>query len=321
MRLTAIFAAGLAVMALASVTAYADFFIDDNGSALTVQENDAPVLTYNYGMVEPPKRVDEHYRRACYVHPLYGLDGEVLTQDFPIDHRHHRGVFWTWPRSTYAGAPMDVWLLDGVRPETLEVKKKEASADEAVIEVTNAWRYDDTPDKPIVKEDVTITVHPADEMTRAIDFDLTFTNVSDKEVVIRGSQDNDKTGVVKGYGGLCFRPDATRQPMHFTYQGGVQEEDVLSLDTPWCDVSFPVERKSDILSGAAIFAHPGNPEPHDGWILRNYGFLGASWPHTKEHPMAPGDSFRLRYRLLVHKGDAEAAGVAGAFEEYIKSLP
>jgi hypothetical protein len=299
---------------------HAEFAIDDDGAALTVREGNAPVLTYNYGMVEPPERVGEQYRRACYVHPLYGLDGEVLTQDFPIDHRHHRGVFWTWPESTYDGQRMDVWLLDGVRPHTVSVDRNEALDGEAVIAVTNAWRYDDAPEKSIVQEEVIITVHPASEITRAIDFDLTFTNVSDKEVVIRGSKAEDKTEVTKGYGGFCFRPDATRKPMQFTYKGGIQEEDVLSLETPWCDVSFPTERRGDTLSGAAIFQHPGNPGyPHEGWILRNYGFLGASWPHTVAHVMAPGDSFQLRYRLLVHKGDASEAGVAQAFETYVES--
>ena len=36
------------------------------------------------------------YRRCHYIHPLYGLDGEVLTEDFPADHPHHRGIFWGW---------------------------------------------------------------------------------------------------------------------------------------------------------------------------------------------------------------------------------
>lgn len=312
---------GSLLLGLTSIDAHAVFTIEDDGAALTVSEDGAPVLTYNYEMVEPPKRVEEKYRRACYVHPLYGLDGEVLTQDFPIDHRHHRGVFWTWPESTVGGKRMDVWLLDGVRPETIEVREKAAGEEKAVIAVTNAWRFDDAPEKHLVREDVTITVHPATEATRAIDFDLTFTNVSDEEVVIRGSQADDKTGVIKGYGGFCLRPDATRKPMHFTYAGGAQEEDVLSLETPWCDVSFPTERRGETLSGAAIFQHPGNPGyPHEGWILRNYGFLGASWPHTEVHAMAPGDSFQLRYRLLVHRGGAKEAGVAQAFETYTEAL-
>jgi hypothetical protein len=34
------------------------------------------------------------YFRCHYIHSLYGLDGEVLTEDFTADHPHHRGIFW-----------------------------------------------------------------------------------------------------------------------------------------------------------------------------------------------------------------------------------
>jgi hypothetical protein len=46
---------------------------------------------------------DGKYKRANYIHPLYGLDGQVLTEDFPRDHLHHRGVFWAWHQ---------LWLSD-----------------------------------------------------------------------------------------------------------------------------------------------------------------------------------------------------------------
>jgi sugar/nucleoside kinase (ribokinase family) len=33
-----------------------------------------------------PEGVPEDRRRSCYIHPIYGLDGQVLTDDFPKDH-------------------------------------------------------------------------------------------------------------------------------------------------------------------------------------------------------------------------------------------
>ena len=68
----------------------------------------------------------------------------------------------------------------------------------------------------------------------------------------------------------------------------------------------------------AIFQHPDNPGyVHPGWILRHYGFLGASWPHTAGHVLAPGEAVELRYRLFVHRGGATSAKVAEAFERYV----
>ena len=63
---------------------------DDQG--YLVSEGERPVLFYQ----SAPRSLDGRYSRSSYVHPLYGLDGRVLTHDFPEDHLHHRGIFWAW---------------------------------------------------------------------------------------------------------------------------------------------------------------------------------------------------------------------------------
>ena len=310
----------VAAVCLFSVWAGAEFALNDDGGSVMVLEDGKAVLTYHYALVTPPEGVDARYRRMGYVHPLYGLDGEVMTQDFPGDHFHHRGVFWAWPKTEIGGKLADVWALDGIRQVHEEWVTREAGADSAVLSARNVWVYDDAPDSPKLREHVTITVHPAEKRLRAMDFDLVFENIGTEEVVLRGATDEDKkAGVIKGYGGFCFRPDSERKPMHFTCAKGVQEEDVLRLETPWTDVSFAQEAGKKKVSGVAIFEHPDNPGyPHPGWILRNYGFLGQSWPHTEPYVLAPGAKVELRYRLVVHRGNAKWAKVEKAFERYVQ---
>ena len=296
------------------------FTMEDDGQALNIAEDGKPVLCYRYEPGELPKLVPERYRRACYIHPLYGLDGEVMTQDFPFDHRHHRGVFWSWPDSTLGDKKVDVWQLDGVRPIFSEWIEKKVDDDKVIIAAKNHWLFDDALDKPVMQEEVHIIIHPATEQARAIDFELTFTNVTEEVFTIRGALTDNK-----GYGGFCVRPDATRKPLHFTSALGKQEseEDNTEDDypTPWVDVSFATEKGGDTLSGMATFQHPGNLDyPHPKWILRHYGFLGQSWPHIKGYELKPNDSVTMRYRLFVHRGDAEAANVADAFEAYEKAM-
>jgi hypothetical protein len=292
------------------------FTIDDNGQALKVSEDGKPVLSYHYEFSELPQRVPERYRRAGYIHPLYGLDGEVMTQDYPIDHRHHRGVFWAWPDSTLGDKRADIWLLDGIRSVHAEWVEKKAEDDKVVIAAKNHWVYDDAPDKPVMTEAVRFVVHPATEKTRAIDFEVTFTNVTEDVFTIRGALTDNK-----GYGGFCLRPDATRKPFQFTSVLGKQEPEVDNTDddfpSPWVDISFATEKDGDTFSGMATFQHPDNPGyPHNKWILRHYGFLGHSWPHIKGYELQPGASVTMRYRLFIHRNDAETANVAGAFEQY-----
>jgi len=298
--------------------AHAAFTIEDDGAALTVLENGQPVMVYRYALVNPPGKIPERYRRAAYLHPLYGLDGEVLTQDFPGDHFHHRGVFWAWPKSTLGERPIDVWALDGVRQVHQSWVTKKAGEDKAEIAAQNGWVYDDAPNDPKVRETVRFTAWPAKDGARAIDCAIRVENVSAEVLTIRGATDTDKkAAVTKGYGGFCLRPDATRRPMHFTCISGKVEEDCLELPTPWVDLSFAKEAGGEALSGLALFEHPANPGyPHPGWILRSYGFLGQSWPHTEPYVMKPGAAFELRHRLYIHQGDAEEAKVAEAFSAY-----
>ena len=63
-----------------------------DADGLMVSENGKPVLYYQ----RKTKSLDGEFARAHYIHPLYDLDGRAITEDFPADHRHHRGVFWAW---------------------------------------------------------------------------------------------------------------------------------------------------------------------------------------------------------------------------------
>lgn len=289
------------------LAADSEFTLQDDQKTLTVLENGAPVFVYNYAPVPVPAPVPPSYERACYVHPLYGLDGEVLTQDFPKDHYHHRGLFWAWPECTVGGRRMDVWLTQDVKQRHRQWLIREAGTDKAEIGVINGWSFEDAPDKDVMREEAKLTVLPADEKGRAIDFEINLTNVSDQLVVFEGAKN-------KGYGGLCFRPHSDFKPFTFTTAQGVSPEDALRCETPWADISWTTGGKT---SGLAIFEHASNPGyPFPGWIFRHYAFLGVSWPHEQTHELQPGQSFKLKYRVYVHRGNAADAAVAAAFQRY-----
>jgi hypothetical protein len=70
-------------------------FKDLDDKSLGLWEGGQPVLVYNHG--EIPFQAGRRTRtRASYIHPIHGLDGEVLTDNAPADHFHHHGLFWAW---------------------------------------------------------------------------------------------------------------------------------------------------------------------------------------------------------------------------------
>ena len=294
----------------------AGFSLEETEKSLTVLEDGKPVLTYHFGRIDPPPGCEadpERYWRSSYIHPLYGLDGEILTQDFPPDHFHHRGLYWTWPECKVGDRKMDIWTLIGARQLFEQWIRKEADSKSAVIEVQNQWRFDDDPE-PKVRETVRIAVHSAERGARPIDFHLTFENICQETVIIKG-QGEGNSG--KGYGGFCIRPDAARKPLSFTSALGSHRRDLLTCPTPWADVSQPLPNGTS--SGVSIFQNPKNPDyPHKGWIFRHYGFLGASWPHTVPYALEPTDTVDLRYRVYIHRGDAKKGKVEEAFLDYVQ---
>ena len=60
-----------------------------------------------------PEGVPERYRRSSYIHPVYDLKGNILTDDFPGDHYHHRGLSWMWPKVFIDTARYDLWHIYG----------------------------------------------------------------------------------------------------------------------------------------------------------------------------------------------------------------
>ncbi|MBI1318056.1 MAG: hypothetical protein GC168_03770 [Candidatus Hydrogenedens sp.] len=311
-----------ALVLLASMAASAEFQIDDDGQQLTIRDGGEPVAVYHYGFVVPERKAQYRLRRACYFYPLYSPSGAVITEDFPVDHLHHRGLFWAWPEAKTGGRTMDTWLMPDCRQYHIAFESRDAGPDSASFVAKSRWAFDDTPDAGLLEETVSVTFHAATDGKRPMDLAITLTNVTDAPFLLDGQSDGNK-----GYGGLCYRAapaeglpyaqrkDAEHSPYRFfTAQGGVGE-DQLEFDSPWVALDAPAadERRA----GAAIFQHPSLPGyPHHGWMLRHYGFLVQSWPHREPYTIEPGASVTLRYRVVLFDGPGSEAGLAEDYERF-----
>ncbi len=82
---------------------------DENGILLA--EDGRKVFFYQ----KAPKSYQGKSERCNYIHPLYGVNEQILTQDFPLDthtdHLHQRGVYWAW-HQIYIGTNRigDAWI-------------------------------------------------------------------------------------------------------------------------------------------------------------------------------------------------------------------
>lgn len=280
-------------------------FTEDAGQGvLSLTENHRPVLNYCFGMQLKPG-VPPDRRRACYVHPVFGLDGEVLTDDFPKDHYHHRGLFWAWPLMRRGNQAFSLWDLRVVQQRFDRWLNRETGPACAQFGVQNGWYQGKT---RIAEEEVWLRVWRAGPVGRAVDVWLQWTAL-DQPISIHG-----QTVHNKGYGGFNFR-FGPRVDTRLSTPTGPAAKDVVYGVFPWADLSARF-RGADGLSGGAVFGNSANPRFPDAWLLRHYGFLGVCWPGRETVALQPGKPVHVQYRVWIHRGDVAAGHVADAYQVY-----
>ena len=265
-----------------------------NAKGGLVSEQEIPVLQYQ----ATPKSRNGSHRRANYIHPLFGLDGKVLTEDFPSDHHHHRGVFWAW-HQLYVGdvAAGDGWLAKAF---DWNVRSTKVISKAASIEIKNEvlWQSGklldaDAQPVPLVKEMNVIEVHRAKGELRYIDFEINLLALQ-PDLSIGGSND------AKGYGGFSVR---VKQPpdLRFLASSGFMKAKKLPMDCgDWVDLVGQFGNSE--TKGIAILVHPESAGYPQKWILRDK-------VKSMQNPVYPGRSpvglstknfTTLRYRLILH---------------------
>lgn len=284
-------------------TAIPAFSFADDGESLELRQDGKPVLAYVHGMRLAPGAPEDR-RRSSYVHPVWSLDGTPLSDDFPADHLHHRGIFWTWPKVLIGADSLSLWDIRGIHQRFERWLEQRAGASFARLGVENGWYAGD---RKVAREEVWITAYQADTTGRAIDFDLTWTAL-EQPITLIGAPEEDK-----GYGGFCFRMAPFDQPA-LTTPEGLQAGDSDRVPAPWAD--FSARFGGQDSAGVTILAHPENPGFPTGWTLRTYGFLGTAWPGLEPFVLEPGRPLRLRYRVWLHRGDSEDGMSASAFVGY-----
>ena len=282
---------------------------NENSGRIQITEQGEPIIVYNYDM-QLKEGVPDRYRRSGYIHPVFDLKGQELTDDFPADHYHHRGLSWMWPKVFVNGKRYDLWHIYGPQGQYEGIHQKfdkwlfkEEGPVCATFGVKNSWVLDDQ--HKVMDEWVCVRVFRTGKRGRAIDISLTWQALEPIEI-----EGQDK----KGYGGLNFRL-APRRETIITTSEGLETSDSDLKEVAWADQSAKFADSED-FSGVAIFQNQQNPDFPAGWCLRHYGFLGVAWPGVVPVKFEPGKPLTLRFRIWVHDGDVEKGNVKEAFHVF-----
>ena len=282
--------------------------------AAGVRVGDRPLLVW-HAAIKPKKR-DYTPLPKPFVFPLYAPNGVNVLDYASDDHPHHKGAWISVDEvevHTQDGellGPFKHWVEDG-RIDTVEAM---LDKENGRIEAKNFWLSPDG--TPVLTEETTITPH-ADGL---IEYDIILSPPPGGGTVTIGD-------TKEGFLGVRMAPqlDVKRGDGVITNSaGGVGEAECWGKVANWCDCSALAEGDAP-GGGVALFDHPENFRPAR-YHARGYGLMAISpfgpkaYSKGKEEAAPveiPADGLRLRYALFVHAGDAEAGGVAAAYQRYV----
>ena len=228
--------------------------------------------------------------RSDYIHPLYGLEDEMLTSDWPAaGHPHHRGIFWAWPEVEYGTGRGDIYALQTVFARPTGNIEYTSGPVYAEIDAENLWMWEDK--EPIVRERAIIRVYHSSSDNRIIDLTINLLALEDSVTIA--------TRFTNSYGGLNLRmmTPESQEISYFT-----DEADSKPLRA-WSDFNGIFEGAKS-TSGLMVLQHQDNPEYPGDWVeYPNLAWVQPTFPSSgTRYLLDTAESLVLRYRLIIHTG-------------------
>lgn len=285
------------------------FTVHESEEGIELLENEHPVFFYQ----RKPKLNQDTVGFNNYLHPVYSLKGDTLTEEFPEDHPHHRGVFWAWHQLYINDSSIgDGWMMQNLSTDVIDAKAT-LETDHAHLDAHVLWKSTAFENgKPFVEEHTSITVYRQLGDLRKIDFEISLKALV-PGVGIGGSKD------IKGYGGFCTRIKLPEQLTFKSSNGLVTPQEGQVVAGSWMDFSWTDSTRQVDSSGLAILCHPSTPNYPAPWILRQQGSMqNIVFPGAERIQLSMDQPTVLRYRLIIHNGDTNNAGIATQQEEYEK---
>jgi hypothetical protein len=258
-----------------------------------------------------------------FLWPVRAADGTIVTSDQSqavpskpgekIDHPHHRSL-WVG-HGDVNGA--DHWALKGAdTPKQRHDGFDKIDGDTLVEKLTWEGKAHD----PILAEQRTLRFFAYPDGARGIDVTSVFTPL-DAPVTFG---DTKEAGLcsVRVAGPIAKTSTLTESTGLVSTQPS-DEKIVWGKKADWCDISGTIDGKP---YGVAILDGPSNPRHPSNWHVRHYGLLAPNIfglsAFDKNVPKDAGNLTMTKdkpttfsYRVVIHVGDAKAAGLEQKYAE------
>jgi hypothetical protein len=240
-----------------------------------------------------------------YFWPVNGpASGKSITTETSDPYPHHHSLFFGCDRVNGG----NYWQEANERGQILSQRPKivEASGGRVVFTDVGLWRQ---PGKePVIRDQRQIVITAPSDSLRFIDFTVTLEPLTDIQI-LKTNHSLFAARVVPELG-------VTAGGTLVNAEGKTGEKGTFNVASPWCDY---YGTHAGVTEGIAILQHPSDRWYPSKWFTRNYGFFSPTpmnWLEGDTLDIPKGEKLTLTYRVVVHAGDTQKAGIPAIFDAY-----
>jgi len=240
-----------------------------------------------------------------YFWPVNGpASGKSITTETSEPYPHHHSLFFGCDRVNGG----NYWQDTNERGQIISQRPKivEASGSRVVLTDVGLWRQ---PGKePILRDQRQIVITAPSESLRLIDFTITLEPLTDIHI-LKTNHSLFSARVVPQLG-------VTAGGTLVNAEGKTGEKGTFGVASPWCDY---YGTRAGVTEGIAILQHPSDRWYPAKWFTRDYGFFSPTpmnWLEGDKLDISKGEKLTLSYRVVVHAGDTQKAGIPALFDAY-----
>ena len=294
--------------------------LKDNRAEMTVVNGSVPVLSYRYTTYPLPPGIDSSFSRSGFIHPLYTPAGDTITRIMPPDHYHHYGLWNPWTKTVFQGRNVDFWNL-GQKQGTVRFSGFISRSAGNVFGGFRALHQHVDFSSPsgetfAIDEEWEIRVwNTGDGNTFMIDFFSVLSPATEDGILLEAYR----------YGGFGFRATEHWNNLNskiLTSEGRTRK-DADASRARWCYISGELPNGQGGILFLGHTANRDHPEPLRIWppdANRGNGDVFFNFSPTKENSwrLNFGQSYRLRYRMIVYSGETSAGEAEVWWELFVR---
>ena len=245
-----------------------------------------------------------------YFYPVNGpMSGRSVTTESSLPWPHHRSLFFGCDRVNGG----NYWQEGNERGQIVSKGPSVSKNGPEFVRIQDDCEWRQPGQNPIIADHRDIRIEAPARDLRLIDLAVTLTALTEIKI--------ERTNHSLFSARVASELSVSSGGVLLNAEGASAEKGTYGVPSAWCDYSG---KHCGVEEGIAIFDSPLNPWFPSKWFTRDYGFFSPTpmeWLGLEGYRLKQGEKLQLKYRVVVHAGDAKQANIESLFNQWKSTSP